>query len=80
MAWQQPVPAIGGDNVNRNTATLGYASGVTTLERDARIRAQLANLPAMTAEQRHRQREGWAYGNLKVDEPTLPTPPSLSKR
>ena len=43
---------------------------MTTLERDARIRALLARTPAMTAEQRHAQRESFAYGNVKIDEPT----------
>jgi len=40
-----------------------------TLDRDARIRALLAQTPAMTAEQRHAQRESFAYGNVKIDEP-----------
>jgi hypothetical protein len=40
-----------------------------TAEREKRLRALLAKVPAMTAEQRERQRESFAYGNVKIDEP-----------
>ncbi len=40
-----------------------------TKEREARIRERLARVPAMTSEERKRQRESFAYGNVKVDEP-----------
>lgn len=48
---------------------------MTTTEREARIRARLAAVPEMTPEQRHRQRESFAYGNVKIDEPTVTRPP-----
>jgi hypothetical protein len=44
---------------------------MTTSERERRIRARLASLPEMTAEERARQRESFAYGNVKIDEPTV---------
>jgi hypothetical protein len=40
-----------------------------TDEREKRLRAMLAEVPAMTPEQRERQRESFAYGNVKIDEP-----------
>jgi hypothetical protein len=49
---------------------------MSTAEREALIRARLQAVPAMTAEQRHRQRESFAYGNVKLDEPTVTRPPA----
>ena len=40
-----------------------------TAERQARLRTLLARVPEMTPEQRERQRESFAYGNVKIDEP-----------
>ena len=48
---------------------------MTISERESRIRARLASLPEMTAEQRLRQRESFAYGNVKIDEPTVSREP-----
>lgn len=53
---------------------------MSPLERDAAIRARLAKLPEMTPEERAQQRESFAYGDLKVDDPTLPVPASLTRR
>ena len=44
---------------------------MTTAEREARIRARLALVPEMTPEQRRRQRESWARGNVAIDEPRV---------
>ena len=43
--------------------------GTGTAEREARIRERLARIPEMTAAQRERQRESFAYGNVSIDEP-----------
>ena len=56
-----------------------YAVRVTIAEREARIRARLDAAPEMTAEERRRQRESFAYGNVKIDEPTVTRPP-VTKR
>ncbi len=48
---------------------------MSTNEREARIRARLASVPEMTADQRYRQRESFAYGNVKIDEPSVTRPP-----
>ena len=53
-----------------------YASSMTTTEREARIRARLDAVPEMTPEQRRQQRESFAYGNVKLDEPHVTRPPS----
>jgi len=37
-------------------------------------------MPEMTAEQRQRQRESFAYGNVKIDEPTVTREPSPKTR
>ena len=42
-----------------------------TKELEARIRERLARLPPMTSQQRQRQRESFAYGNVKIDEPNV---------
>ena len=47
---------------------------MTTADREARIRARLAVIPEMTPEQRHRQRESWARGNVAIDEPQARRP------
>ena len=39
-------------------------------EREAQIRARLAGVPEMTPLQRARQRESFAFGNVKIDEPS----------
>jgi len=39
-------------------------------EREAQIRARLASVPEMTQLQRARQRESFAFGNVKIDEPS----------
>lgn len=57
-----------------------YAPRMSPMERDAAIRARLAKLPEMTPAERAQQRESFAYGNLKVDDPTLPVPASLTRR
>ena len=44
---------------------------MTLADREARLRARLAAMPEMTAEQKHRQRESFAYGNVKIDEPNV---------
>lgn len=56
----------------------GKLLSMSTNEREARIRARLASVPEMTADQRHRQRESFAYGNVKIDEPSV-TRPALTK-
>ena len=53
---------------------------MTSPERDARIRALLARTPAMTNEERLAQRESFAYGNVKIDEPTATREVSLGAR
>lgn len=54
---------------------------MTTAQREARIRARLAMLPPMTVEERARQRESFAYGNVKIDEPhvTREVPPTRTR-
>jgi hypothetical protein len=47
---------------------------MTTPEREARIRAALKAAPEMTADERRRQRESFAYGNVKIDEPQVTRP------
>lgn len=42
---------------------------MTTAQREARIRARLAMLPPMSDDERACQRESFAYGNVKIDEP-----------
>jgi hypothetical protein len=44
---------------------------MTTRQREAQIRAVLASVPAMTEAERHLQRVSFAYGNVKIDEPTV---------
>lgn len=44
---------------------------MTTTQREARIRARLAAVPAMSADEQRRQQIGFAYGNVKIDEPTV---------
>jgi hypothetical protein len=53
---------------------------MTISERERRIRARLASLAEMTAEQRRRQRESFAYGNVKIDEPTVTRDPNPKAR
>jgi hypothetical protein len=53
---------------------------MTTTERDALIRARLAKVPAMTAEQRARQRESFAVGNVKIDRELTPESAPTAKR
>ena len=52
---------------------------MSTIEREARIRARLDAVPEMTPEERHQQRESFAYGNVKIDEPQVTRPP-VTKR
>jgi len=49
---------------------------MTTSERDAVIRAWLARVPEMTAAERERQRESFAFGNVKIDEPDITPQPT----
>lgn len=42
-----------------------------TAERQVRLRTLLARMPDMTAAERERQRESFAYGNVKIDEPNV---------
>jgi hypothetical protein len=44
---------------------------VTTREREQQIRERLASAPAMSAAQLQAQRVSFAYGNVKIDEPTV---------
>jgi len=53
---------------------------MTTSERDAVIRARLARVPEMTAAERERQRESFAFGNVKVDEPDITRNPPVTPR
>lgn len=55
-------------------------SFMTSSERDAVIRARLARVPEMTAAERERQRESFAFGNVKVDEPDITRNPSVTPR
>ena len=58
-----------------------YHVFMTIRERDAVIRARLARVPEMTGAERERQRESFAFGNVKVDEPDISrNPPRTSRR
>jgi len=68
------------DLQDRVAISVGYHVFMTTSERDAVIRARLARVPEMTAAERERQRESFAFGNVKVDEPDITRNPSLLSR
>jgi hypothetical protein len=53
---------------------------MSIFEREAQLRARLANIPEMTPEQRARQRESFAFGNVKIDEPGAVREPVPSAR
>jgi len=54
-----------------DTAFSGTFGGVSDkqAERNAEVRAMLADAPEMTSEQRERQRESFARGNVMAGEP-----------
>lgn len=64
--------ALGCDSNIR--AVLQRVADLVNIEREYLIRVRLEKVPEMTPEQWSRQRESFAFGNVKVDEPDISRP------